>query len=159
MLSMISVFVLTNTKWRDTVQILESLNLIHEVRHMKREPFTYEEFKVIMSMTADGFDDILTTRGKMNASLEEQGIHIEALPMREAYKLIVRHPSLLKLPIVTDFKTRAGTGVGGARIFRPRTEKKEAIVQLRIKADQLNGKASELARQTTRREVDSVVSQ
>lgn len=139
----IHVFVLTNTKWRETVEILKSYNLPHKVRHMKRDPFSYEEFKQLMKLTADGFDDILTTKGKTYEKLQEQGIQFEALPMREAYKLILQYPSLLTLPLVTDFKTRTGSGMGGARLFRPRNEKKKAIVEIAVRAKTLMPAAKE----------------
>lgn len=140
---MIHVFVLTNTKWRETVDILKSYHIPHKVRHMKREPFSYEEFKLLMRMTSDGFDDVLTTKGNMYKKLKEQGIQFEALPMHAAYELILQFPSLLTLPLVTDFKTRTGSGVNGAKLFRPRKEKKENLVEIMVKAKDLLSKQKE----------------
>jgi arsenate reductase-like glutaredoxin family protein len=133
----IHVFILTNTKWRETVDILKSYNLPYKVRHMKRDPFSYEEFKNLMKLTTDGFDDILTTKGNMLEDLKKHGIQFEALPMREAYKLILQHPNLLTLPLVTDFETRTGSGMSGARLFRPRQEKKKTIVEITVRAKDL----------------------
>lgn len=130
---MINVFVLTNTKWQGNVAILQSYNLPYRVRHMKREPFSYEEFKQIMKLTTDGFDDILTLKGKMYNKLQEEGIQFEALPMRKAYELILQHPTLLQLPLTTDLKTRTGTGVNGAKLFRPRKDKKENLFEIMMK--------------------------
>jgi regulatory protein spx len=140
---MIEVFVLSNTKWQSAVSILKSHNLPYRVRHLKKEPFTFQEFKDMMKLTADGFDDVLTTKGDMYGKLQEQGIQFEALPMRKAYELIVEFPMLLKLPIVTDFETRTGSGVGGAKMFRPRQEKKEHQLELVAKAKELSSTKKE----------------
>ena len=120
---LIHVFLLTNTKWKKSVEILETHNLPCCIRNLRSRPFTYQEFLQILRLTDNGLEDIMTTRGVMKSKLIEQGIHIEALSLRDAYSLIVQYPNLLRLPILTDFK-RLGLGTSGVDKFIQRERRR-----------------------------------
>lgn len=132
---MIEVLVLTNIKVHRVIKELEEYGKSYRIRNLKYQPLTYEEFKIIMSFTDSGFDDILATKGKAIDYLKEQEIQLEALSMRQAYELIVQFPSLLRLPLVTDFRTRTNSGLNAAETFIPKKMRQKALVKLLVNVD------------------------
>lgn len=111
---MIQLFYLSNTKWPKTFHLLEEAGIPCIARNLRNNPFTYEEYLRILGLTENGVEDILTVRGVVVDRLEKQGIHIEALSLRQLYDLLRVHPNLLKLPLLTDFH-QLGVGISGAK--------------------------------------------
>lgn len=121
---MIDVCILTNTKYNRAVETLTENNKSFRLRHLRDKPWTFKEFQQLLVLTDYGLDDIISNNGLTFKKLQAQGIQFEALCLTEAYELIVQNPSLLKLPLVTDYTTRTRTGINGADAFIPRSKRK-----------------------------------
>lgn len=111
---MYELFYLSNTKWQKTYEFLQESGIPCVARNLRTEPFSYQEYLRILSLTQNGVEDILTVRGVMINRLEKQGIHIEALSLRQLYELLMTYPNLLKLPLLTDYNQFA-VGLLGAK--------------------------------------------
>jgi len=108
------LFYLSNTKWQKTYDFLSEAGIPCVARNLRTQPFSYEEYLRILSLTQNGVEDILTVRGVVIDRLEKQGIHIEALSLRQLYELLMTYPNLLKLPLLTDYNQFA-VGLLGAK--------------------------------------------
>ena len=99
---------------------LAKYDLQATIKHIVRDRFTYTEFKALLALTDnDESDDILTQRGSTIDFLEEQGIELDDLTLREAYNVILQNLKLLKTTILTEWN-RIAFGLNSARMFLPR---------------------------------------
>jgi regulatory protein spx len=94
----------------------------HQIEYIERNiisnPLTIEELKSILRLTEDGTDEIISTNSKR---FQELNIDIEALPLKEFYKLIMENPQMLRRPIIQDEKRlQVGYHEEEIRRFLPR---------------------------------------
>lgn len=120
----ITIYTINTSEGEKMAEKLASYNLSATIKHIVRDRFTFTEFKALLALTDDGLDDLLTQRGSTINFLEEQGVCLDDLTLREAYNLILQNPKLLKTTILTDWN-RIAYGLNGARMFLPRHVRKE----------------------------------
>ena len=87
------------TSCRKTKKWLMSNSVKFKERHLFKDTPTKKELLQILSLTTDGLDELLATRGETYKKL---GIEVEDLPLSEVLKLMVDEPKLLRRPILTD---------------------------------------------------------
>ncbi|UOE58126.1 ArsC/Spx/MgsR family protein [Cytobacillus oceanisediminis] len=115
----ITIYTINTSEGEKVAEKLARYDLNASIKHIVRDRFTFTEFKALLALTDDGLDDILTQRGSTIDFLEEQGISLDDLTLREAYNVILQNPKLLKTTILTDWN-RIAYGLNGARMFLPR---------------------------------------
>lgn len=95
-------------------------NLPHTVRNIQKKPLTDSELRHLLTLTYNGFDDIISKR-----SDDYQLIHhcYKDLNMADMIAFIHRHPSVLRVPIIFDTKGRllVGYDQDELTVFLPRT--------------------------------------
>ncbi|MCD5323557.1 MULTISPECIES: Spx/MgsR family RNA polymerase-binding regulatory protein [Pontibacillus] len=89
------------TSCRRTKAWLKDQEVPFSERHIFRETPTYEELLQILSLTTEGIDEILATRGKTYKSLN---VDVDDLSVSEFISLVMKEPKLLRRPILTDGK-------------------------------------------------------
>jgi Spx/MgsR family transcriptional regulator len=89
------------TSCRKTKKWLLSNSIQFNERHLFKDTPTRKELLEILSLTTDGLDELLATRGETYKKLD---IELEDLPLSEVLNLMVDEPKLLKRPILTDGK-------------------------------------------------------
>lgn len=120
----ITIYTINTSEGEKVAEKLANYDLKAEIKHIVRDRFTFTEFKGLLALTDDGLDDLLTQRGSTIDFLEEQGIDLDDLTLREAYNVILQNPKLLKTTILTDWN-RIAYGLNGARMFLPRHVRKQ----------------------------------
>lgn len=119
----ITIYTINTSEGEKVAEKLANYELKATIKHIVRERFTFTEFKALLALTDNGLDDLLTKRGSTIDFLEEQGIDLDELTLREAYNVILQNPKLLKTTILTDWN-RIAYGLNGARMFLPRHVRK-----------------------------------
>jgi Spx/MgsR family transcriptional regulator len=89
------------TSCRKTKKWLVSNSVKFNERHLFKDTPTKKELLQILSLTTEGLDELLATRGETYKKL---GIEVEDLPLSEVVKLLISEPKLLRRPILTDGK-------------------------------------------------------
>lgn len=89
------------TSCRKTKKWLVSNSVEFNERHLFKDTPTEKELLEILSLTTDGLDELLATRGVTYKNL---GINIEELLLSQVVNLLIEEPKLLKRPILTDGK-------------------------------------------------------
>lgn len=89
------------TSCRKTKKWLVSNSVQFNERHLFKDTPTRNELLQILSLTTDGLDELLATRGETYKKL---GIEVEDLPLSEMVNLMIVEPKLLRRPILTDGK-------------------------------------------------------
>lgn len=94
----------------------------HEIPFVERnifsEPLNISELKVILQMTEDGTEEIISTRSKVFQKLH---IDLDELPLPELLDLVQKNPGLLRRPIMIDEKRlQVGFNEDEIRRFLPR---------------------------------------
>lgn len=80
---------------------LKEQGLEIEERNIISEPLNEEEIKRILCLTEFGTDEIISTRSKV---YEKLALDFNELSLSELVAIIVKYPSLLRRPIITDGK-------------------------------------------------------
>lgn len=97
---------------------LEEYNIPFIERNIIKDPPTKTELKKILSLTAKGTEEILSTRSKAFLRLN---VNIEELSLEELYELIYHHPEILRKPIIIDQRRiQVGYNESEIRQFVPR---------------------------------------
>src|SRR5699024_1694298 len=97
---------------------LEEYNIPFIERNIIKDPPTKTELKKILSLTAKGTEEILSTRSKAFIRLD---VNIEELSLEELYELIYHHPEILRKPIIIDQRRiQVGYNESEIRQFVPR---------------------------------------
>ncbi|MGG5339935.1 regulatory protein spx [Enterococcus pernyi] len=94
-----------------------------ERRVNEKKPLTKKELGKLMSLTTNGFDDLLRIRSKFYNNME---IKFEDMSYEEAISLLINNTELLKKPIIVDLETNkieVGFNEEKIRIFLPRSYK------------------------------------
>ena len=89
------------TSCRKTKKWLVSNSVKFHERHMFKDTPSKKELLEILTLTTEGFDELLATRGETYKKL---GLDMEDLPLSEVIKLVIDEPKLLRRPILTDGK-------------------------------------------------------
>jgi regulatory protein spx len=89
------------TSCRKAKAWLEEHQIDYIERNIIANPLTLEELKSILRLTEDGTDEIISNNSKR---FQELNVDIEALPLKEFYKLIMDNPQMLRRPIIQDEK-------------------------------------------------------
>jgi Spx/MgsR family transcriptional regulator len=89
------------TSCRKTKKWLVSNSVKFKERHMFKDTPSKKELLEILSLTTEGLDELLATRGETYKKLD---MDMEDLPLSEVIKLVIEEPKLLRRPILTDGK-------------------------------------------------------
>ncbi|AKG04960.1 MULTISPECIES: transcriptional regulator SpxA [Salimicrobium] len=107
------------TSCRKAKAWLEEHNIGYTERNIFSEPLTIDEIKVILRMTEDGTEEIISKRSKV---FQEMDTDFDQLPMQELFDLIQENPGLLRRPIIIDDKRlQVGYNEDEIRRFLPRS--------------------------------------
>ncbi|KMM63329.1 regulatory protein MgsR [Bacillus glycinifermentans] len=87
------------TSCRKTKHWLKANQIDFKERHLFRETPNHEELKHILSLTTEGFDEILATRSQ---AFKELNLNIEELTVSEVVDLLIEKPKLLRRPIIVN---------------------------------------------------------
>lgn len=89
------------TSCRKTKKWLISNSVKFNERHLFKDTPTKKELMEILSLTTEGVDELLATRGETYKNLN---MDVQELPLSEVIKLVINEPKLLRRPILTDGK-------------------------------------------------------
>ena len=97
---------------------LEEHHIDYIERNILSNPLTVDEIKSILRLTEEGTSEIISTNSK---TFQELNINIESLPLNGFYELIIKHPKMLRRPIILDEKRlQVGYNEEEIRSFLPR---------------------------------------
>jgi regulatory protein spx len=97
---------------------LEEYQIEYMERNILSNPLTIEEIKSILRLTEEGTSEMISTNSK---AFQELSVDIESLPLNELYKLIIKHPTMVRRPIILDEKRlQVGYNEDEIRRFLPR---------------------------------------
>ncbi|GMA70258.1 regulatory protein Spx [Leuconostoc litchii] len=121
------------TSCRKAKQWLEEHNISYLERNMSKEPLRAEEINRMLRLTEDGTDELISKRSKVFTNLN---VTLEDITINNLIALIVKHPSLLKRPIIIDEKRmQVGYNEDEIRRFLPRTVRQRELIRATYKAD------------------------
>lgn len=89
------------TSCRKTKKWLVTNSVQFNERHLFKNTPTKKELLQLLSLTTEGLDELIATRG---GSYKKLGIQVEDLPLSEVINLLIDEPKLLRRPILTDGK-------------------------------------------------------
>ncbi|TQS74183.1 Spx/MgsR family RNA polymerase-binding regulatory protein [Ornithinibacillus gellani] len=105
--------------------------ITYEERNIKKDPITIEELQMILGLTVDGTDEIISKRSKVFKDLD---LDLDTLSLLELLNLIQKHPGLLRSPIIIDDKRiQVGYNEYDIRQFLPRKTRERQWLQWRMK--------------------------
>ena len=111
---------------RNIILIISKENIISR-------SITVDELKSILRLTEDGVTEIISTKSK---TFQELNINIDELSLNELYNLIIKHPQMLRRPIILDEKRlQVGYNEEEIRKFLPRTIRTYLNLELQKLAD------------------------
>lgn len=94
-------------------------------RNIFKEPLTRDELKMILRLTEDGTEEIISTRSNQ---FQKLNINLDELKLSELIDLLMKEPTLLKRPLmVDDQRLQVGYNEDEIRCFLPRTVRQEAL--------------------------------
>lgn len=107
------------TSCRKAKAWLTKHNLAFDERNILIQPLTKKEILNILRLTEDGTEEIISTRSKIFKKLN---VNLDQLSIDQLLDLVVKHPSLLKRPIIMDNRRlQVGYNVEDIRRFLPRS--------------------------------------
>lgn len=117
---MIIVYTRTSIKsCRQAISWMEEEKLLFKERKITKDnPMTEREVKEILSMTSNGFDDIISKNSKF---YKEYDSNIENLTISQLITLLIDNPTSIRTPIITNGeKIQVGFNHLEIRSFIPR---------------------------------------
>ena len=112
---------------------LEEHHIDYIERNIISRSITVDELKSILRLTEDGVTEIISTKSK---TFQELNINIDELSLNELYNLIIKHPQMLRRPIILDEKRlQVGYNEEEIRKFLPRTIRTFLNLELQKLAD------------------------
>ncbi|MDV7694392.1 transcriptional regulator Spx [Pediococcus parvulus] len=97
---------------------LKENNIPFKERNIFSEPLTMDEIKLILRMTENGTEEIISKRSKV---FQKLNINLDELPLQKLFDLIQKNPGLLRRPIILDEKRlQVGYNEDEIRRFLPR---------------------------------------
>jgi regulatory protein spx len=108
----------SNRSCRKAIAWLEKYNIPFVEKNVSSQPLTKEELTEILSLTAEGTDEIIAKKSKGFKKLK---VDLDGMTMHELYQLLQENPSLLRLPILVDgIRLQIGYNDDEIRQFLPR---------------------------------------
>ncbi|CAM3994639.1 Spx/MgsR family RNA polymerase-binding regulatory protein [Mesobacillus thioparans] len=89
------------TSCRKTKKWLVSNSVKFNERHLFKDTPSQKELLEILTLTTEGVDELLATRGETFKNLK---LDVEDLSLSEVINLVIKEPKLLRRPILTDGK-------------------------------------------------------
>lgn len=115
------------TSCRQAKAWLTKHNLAFDERNILIQPLTKKEILNILRLTEDGTEEIISTRSKIFKKLN---VNLDQLSIDQLLDLVVKHPSLLKRPIIMDNRRlQVGYNVEDIRRFLPRSVRKMELIR------------------------------
>lgn len=115
------------TSCRKAKAWLTKHNLAFDERNILIQPLTKKEILNILRLTEDGTEEIISTRSKIFKKLN---VNLDQLSIDQLLDLVVKHPSLLKRPIIMDNRRlQVGYNVEDIRRFFPRSVRKMELIR------------------------------
>lgn len=115
------------TSCRKAKAWLTKHNLAFDERNTLIQPLTKKEILNILRLTEDGTEEIISTRSKIFKKLN---VNLDQLSIDQLLDLVVKHPSLLKRPIIMDNRRlQVGYNVEDIRRFLPRSVRKMELIR------------------------------
>ncbi|MCF7598717.1 transcriptional regulator SpxA [Staphylococcus pasteuri] len=106
------------TSCRKAKAWLQEHDIPYTERNIFSEHLAIDEIKLILKMTEDGTDEIISTRSK---TYQKLNVDIDSLPLQDLYSIIQDNPGLLRRPIILDDKRlQVGYNEDEIRRFLPR---------------------------------------
>lgn len=104
---------------------LEEYNIPFIERNIMKDPPTQTELEKIMSLTAKGTEEIISTRSN---AFKKLNINIDDMALHELYELIQEHPEILRKPIIIDSRRiQVGYNESSIRQFVPRRVRQKQL--------------------------------
>ncbi|MDR3257591.1 MAG: Spx/MgsR family RNA polymerase-binding regulatory protein [Mycoplasmataceae bacterium] len=85
---------------RQSIKFFKEHNLAYEEKDFTKIPLTRQELKDILSLTEDGFDDILSIRSN---EFKKHQSKLDDYMMEDIINLIIQHPQILSRPIIIQY--------------------------------------------------------
>lgn len=115
------------TSCRKAKAWLTKHNLAFDERNILIQSLTKKEILNILRLTEDGTEEIISTRSKIFKKLN---VNLDQLSIDQLLDLVVKHPSLLKRPIIMDNRRlQVGYNVEDIRRFLPRSVRKMELIR------------------------------
>lgn len=112
---------------------LEANAIPYKERNVFKEPLTRDEIKIILRMTEDGTEEIISTRSKLFSELD---ISLDDLSLGELIEMIQKQPALLKRPLMIDEKRmQVGYNEDEIRRFLPHEVRQAELARATALAD------------------------
>lgn len=97
---------------------LEDHKITYEEKNLFNQRITIEDIDRMLSNAENGFEDIISTRSKI---FKEEALDVEDMKIGELKEFILKHPSVLKRPIMIDGdKMQVGYNDEEIRVFIPK---------------------------------------
>ncbi|MEY8292005.1 transcriptional regulator Spx [Carnobacteriaceae bacterium 52-44] len=113
------------TSCRKAYAWLEEYNIPFIERNIIKEPPTKKELENILSLTAKGTEEIVSTRSKAFRRLK---VNIDEMSLQELYELIYNHPEILRKPIIIDRRRiQVGYNESEIRQFVPKKVRRHEL--------------------------------
>lgn len=114
---------------------LQEHDIPYTERNIFSEPLTMDEIKMILRMTENGTEEIISKRSK---AFQKLHVDLDDLPMKSLYNLIQKNPGLLRRPIIIDEKRiQVGYNEDEIRRFLPREVRALELAKARRKANMI----------------------
>ena len=88
---------------RHAKKFLEDNKIEFIEKNFTKERLSEQELKDILSLTNNGFEDIISIRSKEFAKFDQKDL--EDMKFNDIIELIIKHPTILRRPIIIQFNT------------------------------------------------------
>ncbi|MDR2465703.1 MAG: transcriptional regulator Spx [Streptococcaceae bacterium] len=120
------------TSCRKAKAWFEDQDIAFNARNIFQDPLQVDELKLLLQITDNGTEDIISPRSKVFQKLD---LDFDELPMSKVLQLVQENPSLLRRPMMTDGRRlQIGFNEEEIRTFLPRELKKLEQKDARFRA-------------------------
>ncbi len=110
---------------RKAIKWFKEHNIEYKEVNFFNTPITRADILNMLENSEDGFEDIISTRSKV---FVESNLNIEDMKFNELVDFIIKHPSVLKRPIIVDDnKIQVGYNDEEIRVFIPREVRRQWV--------------------------------
>jgi regulatory protein spx len=114
---------------RKAMATLAQYGMPYEVQNMNTSRLTFEQLKQILSLTNNGVEDIIAS-GKEIKMLEEEGVNLEEITLKEFYYYVKNYPRLIRAQLaIYKGELLIGFNEEEYRRLKPRTMRLEAYFE------------------------------
>lgn len=118
---------------RKARQWLRDFEIPYRERNIFTDQITIAEIKLILRLTENGTEDIISTRSKAYQQLQKP---IEELSLNDLCRMIQRDPSILRRPIIVDDRRiQVGYNDDEIRRFLPRSVRAVELARVQSLAE------------------------